>query len=237
MLDFFINTNLQTNMEKEGLLSELKAKIGDPKVASKFSNLSERTISEYVDKIHPTLGAEFAPTDDFYTTHLGILETFAGNIRAVASSAVEEYKKQNENNPKLDKTIETKTDDEAMKALLEQITKQNARLEKIESDKANEAKQATHKANISSAKTKLIADGATDSAVLEVALKLVSLNGDESVEDIVSKGMEEYNKQYTALRGDGYSPSSQNVSSPAKVDDKIKAEREKAKQERGKMMV
>lgn len=194
-------------MEKEGLLSELKAKIGDPKVASKFSNLSERTISEYVDKIHPTLGAEFEPTDEFYTAHLGILETFAGNIRAVASSAVEDYKKQNKNNPNPDKTIETKTDDDAMKALLEQITKQNERLDKMDEAKANEAKQAIHKANISSAKTKLIANGATDSAVLEVALKLVPLNGDESVEDIVSKSMDEYNTQYTALRGDGYSPS------------------------------
>lgn len=193
-------------MDKEGLLSELKAKIGDPNVASKFSNLSERSISEYVDKIHPTLGTDFKPTDDFYSTHLGILETFAGNIRAVASSAVENYKKQNKPNPdKQDevKEVETKTvdkSDDVMQKLLE-------RLEKIEADKANEAKQAIHKANVSSAKTKLVADGADDSAVLDIALKLVVLKGDESIEDIATKVKEEYNRQYTALRGEGYSPS------------------------------
>lgn len=197
-------------MEKEGLLSELKAKIGDPNVASKFSNLSERSISEYVDKIHPTLGADFKPTDDFYSTHLGILETFAGNIRAVASSAVEDYKKQSKNNPEPNKPTETKPKSEqtnAMQALIEQITKQNERLEKIETDKANEAKQAGHKANISSAKTKLVADGANDQAVLDIALKLAVLKGDESIEDIATKVKEEYNRQYTALRGEGYSPS------------------------------
>lgn len=193
-------------MEKEGLLSELKAKIGDPNVASKFSNLSERSVSEYVDKIHPTLGADFEPTDEFYATHLGILETFAGNIRAVASSAVENYKKQNKPNPdKQDKVkeVETKTvdkSDDVMQKLLD-------RLDKIETDKANEAKQAIQKANIKSAKVKLEADGADDSAILDIAVKLTSLNGDESIEDIATKVKEEYNKQYTALRGDGYSPS------------------------------
>lgn len=183
-------------MEKEGLLSELKAKIGDPNVASKFSNLSERSISEYVDKIHPTLGADFKPTDDFYSTHLGILETFAGNIRAVASSAVEDYKKQSKNNPEPNESQSS----EALQKVLE-------RLEKIEADKANEAKQAIHKANISSAKTKLVADGANDQAVLDIALKLAVLKGDESIEDIATKVKEEYNRQYTALRGEGYSPS------------------------------
>lgn len=189
-------------MEKEGLLSELKAKIGDPKVASKFSNLSERSISEYVDKIHPTLGADFKPTDDFYSTHLGILETFAGNIRAVASSAVEDYRKQHNPNP--DKPIETKPNESQSSEALQKVLE---RLEKIEADKANEAKQAIHKANISSAKTKLVADGASDSAVLDIALKLAVLKGDESIEDIATKVKEEYNKQYTALRGEGYSPS------------------------------
>ena len=86
-------------MEKERILSDLKTKIGDPNVAPKFSNITERTLNEYVDQIFPTIKEGDVIDDSFYNTHIGILETLAGNIRFAASSAVEDFRKNLKQEP------------------------------------------------------------------------------------------------------------------------------------------
>lgn len=193
-------------MEKERILSELKTKIGDPSIANKFSNITERTLTEYVDKLYPSLGDNPLIDDNFYSTHIGILETVAGNIRFAASSAVEDYKQKNpvkeqrveQPNPTPTQTP-SQSDDTAtvLKALAE-------KLERIEQDKVNAEKQAQLEKRVSEAKAELKSKGADNEAVLEIALGLTRLSGDESKEDIASKVKAEYDKQYTKLYGDGY---------------------------------
>ena len=52
-------------MEKEQLLSELKTKLGT-------TSLSERTLSEYVGNVLPTITSDEQVNETFYAAHVGI---------------------------------------------------------------------------------------------------------------------------------------------------------------------
>lgn len=72
-------------MEKEKLLSELKAKIGT-------TALSDRTIDEYATSILPTITNDELVNDSFWATHTSILKSFEGNLNHVVATKVNEFK-------------------------------------------------------------------------------------------------------------------------------------------------
>lgn len=213
---------------KERILTELKSKIGDPNVASKFSNLTDRTLTEYVDKLYPSLGESFEPDEAFYGTHVGILETLAGNIRYAASSAVEDYKKKNPVKNVVEPPKPNSEPQPAGNEALELINSLKAEVERIKLDKTNSEKKAQLEKNISEAKTQLEAGGASNSKVLGLALRLIPLTGEEQVEDIVAKAKAEYDKQVKELYGDSYYPdTSYGQGSPVNSFAAYKAQKQK----------
>lgn len=81
-------------MEKEQLLSVLTERLGT-------TGLSERTISEYVDNILPTITSDEQANDGFYGMHTKILKSLEGNLNHDVAHRVNAFKSEWEkNNPK-----------------------------------------------------------------------------------------------------------------------------------------
>lgn len=191
-------------MEKERILSDLKTKIGDPNVAPKFSNITDRTLNEYVDKIFPTIKEGDVIDDSFYNTHVGILETLAGNIRFAASSAVEDFKKnlkQEPPTPQPNPSAPTPSNpnDEITKKLKELDDFKRSLEGRYESEA--KAAQITEKRN--SVLSKLKEQGANDPEILEFVELKLSIDVSSDVNALVASATELYNDKYSRVyKGD-----------------------------------
>ena len=227
-------------MEKERILSDLKTKIGDPNVAPKFSNITERTLNEYVDQIFPTIKEGDVIDDSFYNTHIGILETLAGNIRFAASSAVEDFRKnlkQEPPTPQPNPSAPTPSNpnDEIAKKLKE-LEDFKTSLEKRYQD---EAKVAQRNSLIADAKKKATDQGAVDETVLSFVLPLINPSDNDTADTLSATIKTKYDEAYTKLKGGGYNPAAGNssISVNPVLSGEAKKLREKAAEERKKMKV
>lgn len=227
-------------MEKERILSDLKTKIGDPNVAPKFSNITERTLNEYVDKIFPTIKEGDVIDDSFYNTHIGILETLAGNIRFAASSAVEDFRKnlkQEPPTPQPNPSAPTPSNpnDEIAKKLKE-LEDFKTSLKKRYQD---EEKVAQRNSLIADAKKKATDQGAVDETVLSFVLPLINPSDNDTADTLSATIKTKYDEAYTKLKGGGYNPAAGNssISVNPVLSGEAKKLREKAAEERKKMKV
>lgn len=195
-------------MEKERILSDLKTKIGDPNVAPKFSNITERTITEYVDKIFPTIKEGDVIDDSFYNTHVGILETLAGNIRFAASSAVEDFKKNLKTDPPTpQQSLPPKTNDPN-----DEITKKLKEFEdfkiSLEKKYQDESKIAKINEKRNSVLSKLKEQGADDPEILEYVELKLSIGADSELNNLVTDATKIYNDKYSRIYKGEVNPAS-----------------------------
>lgn len=104
-------------MEKEQLLSAMTERLGT-------TGLSERTISEYVDNILPTITSDEMVNDGFWNIHTKILKSLEGNLNHDVANRVNAFKSEWEkNNPKEDTNMELY---KTLVQKIENLEKQNA---------------------------------------------------------------------------------------------------------------
>lgn len=186
-------------MEKEQLLSALKAKLGT-------TGLSERTLSEYVANILPTITSDEQVNDTFYAAHVGILKSLDGQLNKDVADRVKvaqsEWEKNHPNpqpnpNPNpADPKNEPNKENEELKAMIAKLTE---RLD--DQDKRNAEKNL-----LDGVKSAMKAKGATDDAVMLYTFKGVSIDTTKSVDELTESFLKDYDANYKTLRGDGASP-------------------------------
>lgn len=186
-------------MEKEQLLSALKAKLGT-------TGLSERTLSEYVANILPTVTSDEQVNDTFYAAHVGILKSLDGQLNKDVADRVKvaqsEWEKNHPNpqpnpNPNpTDPKNEPNKENEELKAMIAKLT------ERLD----NQDKRNAEKNLLDGVKSAMKAKGATDDAVMLYTFKGVSIDTTKSVDELTESFLKDYDANYKTLRGDGASP-------------------------------
>lgn len=198
-------------MEKEQLLSELKSKLGT-------TSLSERTLSEYVGNVLPTITSDEQVNDAFYVAHVGILKSMEGQLnKDVADrvkSARSEWEKNHPTPTPNPNPNPTDPKNEPNKELEEMKSMIAAMQQKL--DAADKAKLSSELlANVKSA---MKAKGATDEAVMLYTFKGESIDTTKSVDELTESYLKTYDANYKTLRGDGASPRNGDGNPTAKED-------------------
>lgn len=198
-------------MEKEQLLSELKSKLGT-------TGLSERTLSEYVGNLLPTITSDEQVNDAFYVAHVGILKSMEGQLnKDVADrvkSARSEWEKTRQTPTTNPNPNPTDPKNEPNKELEEMKSMIAAMKQKLEAaDKAKLSSELL--ANVKSA---MKAKGATDEAVMLYTFKGESIDTTKSVDELTESYLKTYDANYKTLRGDGASPRNGDGNPTAKED-------------------
>jgi hypothetical protein len=186
-------------MEKEQLLSELKTKLGT-------TSLSERTLSEYVGNVLPTITSDEQVNDTFYAAHVGILKSIEGQLNKDVADRVKTAKSEWEkNHPSLNRNPNPNPTDpknEPNKELEEMKSMIAAMQQKLEA--ADKAKLSSDM--MASVKSAMKAKGATDEAVMLYTFKGENIDTTKSVEELTESYLKTYDANYRTLRGDGASP-------------------------------
>lgn len=184
-------------MMKERLLSELKTKLGT-------TSLSERTLSEYVGNILPSITSEEQANDAFYATHVAILKSIEGQLNKDVADRVKnaraEWEKAHPSPTPNPNPTEPKN--EPSKELEEMKSMIAAMQQKIEA--ADKAKLESDL--LASVKSAMKAKGATDEAVMMYTFKGESIDTTKNVEELTESYLKTYDANYKTLRGDGASP-------------------------------
>lgn len=177
----------------------MKAKLGT-------TGLSERTLSEYVANILPTITSDEQVNDTFYAAHVGILKSLDGQLNKDVADRVKvaqsEWEKNHPNpqpnpNPNpADPKNEPNKENEELKAMIAKLTE---RLD--DQDKRNAEKNL-----LDGVKSAMKAKGATDDAVMLYTFKGVSIDTTKSVDELTESFLKDYDANYKTLRGDGASP-------------------------------
>ena len=186
-------------MEKEQLLSELKTKLGT-------TSLSERTLSEYVGNVLPTITSDEQVNDTFYAAHVGILKSIEGQLnKDVADrvkSAKSEWEKNHPNpnpNPNPNPTGPKNDPNKELEEMKSMIAAMQQKLEAADKAKLSSDMMA-------SVKSAMKAKGATDEAVMLYTFKGENIDTTKSVEELTESYLKTYDANYRTLRGDGASP-------------------------------
>lgn len=186
-------------MEKEKLISELKTRLGK-------TSLSERTLSEYVGNILPTIQSDEQVNDTFYAAHVGILKSLDGQLNKDVADRVKlaqsEWEKAHSVVPKPNPNPPAEPQEEANGILAEMkaaIAAMQAKLEESEKAKVSENLLA-------SVKQAMKAKGATDEAVMLYTFKGESIDTTKSVDELTESYLKTYDANYLTLRGNGASP-------------------------------
>lgn len=182
-------------MEKEQLLSELKTKLGT-------TSLSERTLSEYVGNVLPTITSDEQVNDTFYAAHVGILKSIEGQLNKDVADRVKTAKSEWEKNHQSHNQNTTDPKNEPNKELEEMKSMIAAMQQKLEA--ADKAKLSSDM--MASVKSAMKAKGATDEAVMLYTFKGENIDTTKSVEELTESYLKTYDANYRTLRGDGASP-------------------------------
>lgn len=193
------NTNIKLDMEKEQLLSEIKSKLGT-------TSLSERTLSEYVANILPTITSDEQVNDTFYAAHTAILKSLEGQLNKdvadrvkVAQSEWEKNRQTPTPNPNPNPTDPKNEPNSILQEMQAAITSMQKKLEEAEKAKVSENLLA-------SVKSAMKAKGATDEAVMMFTFKGENIDTTKSVDELTESYLKTYDANYKTLRGDGASP-------------------------------
>lgn len=187
-------------MEKEQLLSELKNKLGK-------TCLSERTLSEYVANILPTITSDEQVNDTFYAAHIGILKSLDGQLNKDVADRVKvaqsEWEKTHLNPPNPNPNPEPTDPKNEPSKEFEEIKAALAAMQK-KLDEADKAKLASNL--LEGVKSAMKAKGATDEAVMLYTFKGENIDTTKSVDELTESYLRNYDANYRTLRGDGASP-------------------------------
>lgn len=183
---------------KEDARKELMSKIPNK---GQTLQLSERSINEMLDTLMPLIANDETELADFVDKVLPTFRTADGNIKNDISVGIKEYKDANPIQEPQKQAQPTKKDeeDEAMKALREQLDAMQKRLNDADLEKK---KTETRKNFISKVKEKGVKDGEwVNSYISEL-----TIGDDFDVEARVDACVKLYNKTKAASGGDDTNP-------------------------------
>ena len=178
---------------KEDARKELMSKIPNK---GQTLQLSERSINEMLETLMPLIANEETELSDFVDKVLPTFKTADGNVRHEVSAGINKYKEENPLHKKVEETpkVEEPKEDEATKALKEQLAAMQKRLD----DADREKKEAdTRKSFISKVKEK----GVKDSEWIKTYVSELTISEGFDVEARVDACVKLYNKT-EASKGD-----------------------------------
>lgn len=182
-------------MEKEQILSEITTRLGK-------TNLSQRTLTDYVSSNLPTEGAE--PDDAFWERHVGFLKSLDGNFSHDVSTQVEEFKKSYKPNQQQANDTPQEGKDNEVLELLKSIKNENKELrERLDRQDQAKSQSELREKVVAGMKAK----GISDEYVLNTTLaKHGELDSKKSVDELVESLLPAYDKEFSACRGNGAVP-------------------------------
>lgn len=199
-------------MDKETLLTEFGTRLGNTDSEGNYtqSGISARTLNTYVEQILPTVGEEV--NDDFYTTHVAILNTMGGQMRKQIADAIKAAQAKQQPKPEQPTEIETpsESEDKELKELTATVKSLTERLN---------AQEKAHKTaeNLAQLKTLLKEQGATDEYVLRNTLRGYTLPEGKEPKDVVEDVLKAYDNEMRECRGDGATPRTGNGGSTSQT--------------------
>lgn len=208
---------------KEEASKELTAKIPQE---GQTLNLSERSISEMLDKLLPLLATEETELENFVQSVLPMFVVADGNVKHDVSRGIIDYK---EKNPVVEKKPQQqpKPEDDAMAKAL-------ARIEELERKNAENEKKVKLSTRRSEIVSKMKEKGVKDKEWINDFLDQVSYDGDDfDLDSKVESYVKMYNKSLAIVDSD-YTPrgaGGKNGEDKA-LDDVIKAASEFVKAQR-----
>jgi len=201
-------------MEKETILSELKKRLGT-------TSLSERTVSEYVGNIFPSITDDAQVNDTFYQLHIGILKSVEGQLNKDVADRVKvaqaEWEKQH--GKPVDKPVDKPADKPVEPQPNEDMAKMMAMIEAMQKKLDDQDKEKQLQSKIDAVKSAMKMKGATDEAVLMFTFKGESVDAEKSVDELTEGYLKAYDANYKTLRGDGAVP--RNGGGSGSSDDKF----------------
>lgn len=194
-------------MEKEQLLSEMTGRLGT-------TGLSERTVSEYVDNILPTITSDEQVNDAFWDMHTRILKSVEGNLNHDVANRVNTFKAEWEkNNPKKQEPPKQEPAKEPQMELYEALVK---KIESLEKQNA----ESNLKATVSEIKGKVLSKAdelkVSNRNLWNDAVSAVVYSEGMTENDMLVKAKEIYESKQKAYFGDGAVPYSTGSSSNQK---------------------
>ena len=194
-------------MEKEQLLSEMTGRLGT-------TGLSERTVSEYVDNIMPTITSDEQVNDAFWDMHTRILKSVEGNLNHDVANRVNTFKAEWEKaNPKKQEPPKQEPAKEPQMELYEALVK---KIESLEKQNA----ESNLKATVSEIKGKVLSKAdelkVSNRNLWNDAVSAVVYSEGMTESDMLVKAKEIYESKQKAYFGDGAVPYSTGSSSNQK---------------------
>ena len=195
-------------MEKEELISTLKAKVGN-------TNFSDRSFSDYAENILPTDGTE--PDDAFFERHANIIKSLTGQMRADISTALskalpDEVQRYLEKNPKYVEDFIAKKGnqpseppkDDKYQALMDEI-------KNLKDSVANQRKEQNLSVLRASATKKLAEQGIeVNNGIWDDAINSITIPDDANVDDVFKLAKAKYEEMCKKYSFNGGKPNSGN---------------------------
>ncbi len=194
-------------MEKEQLLSEMTGRLGT-------TGLSERTVSEYVDNIMPTITSDEQVNDAFWDMHTRILKSVEGNLNHDVANRVNTFKAEWEKkNPVKQEPPKQEPPKDSQTELYEALVKKIESLEK-------QSAESNLKATVSEIKGKVLSKAdelkVSNRNLWNDAVSAVVYSEGMTESDMLVKAKEIYESKQKAYFGDGAVPYSTGSSSNQK---------------------
>lgn len=178
----------------ERILPKLTEKLGD-------TNLSERTIKEYVAAIAPTVKEEDQLNDDFIGIHVGILKTMGGQLAHDAKSGIEQFKKNYNSTPSAQQTANQQPQENPSPT--DMLSKKLKELDDFKKSLENkyelEAKAARIEEKRNSVLSSLKEQGANNSEILEYVELKLSIEAESDLNSLVTDALKIYNDKYSRV--------------------------------------
>ena len=176
-------------MDKEKILSTLRDRLGT-------TSLSERTLNTY---IAATFSPDADPSEEQIESAVNVLTSLQGQYNHDIAEAKRQFTTaQIPNEP----PASEKSDDAVLKRLQE-LEQSNAKLlERLD----NQDAQARKAELLSTIETEMRAKNATNGYVIKNVLRSLEIADGESVENLVQKALERYDKEFAEATGTTAAP-------------------------------
>lgn len=186
-------------MDKETLLTEFGSRLGKTDSEGNYTQagISSRTLDVYVENILPTAGE--APDENFYTSHVAILNSLGGQMRKQIADAIKSAMPK-QTPPSIDEA------DKAQTPPSDEVQKLQATIESLTKRLDDQDKTRLQETSLSELKTLLKEKGATDEYVLRNTLKGYVIPEGKNPEEVVDAVLSLYDKEVRECRGDGATP-------------------------------
>ena len=172
---------------KEKILASLRKSIGK-------TDVSDRTLSVIADTIGEKITEE-SQIEDACKSFIPLVREFQGNINAVLASKAPKKTTTEDGNGEAHREKPDDTMPEWAKSIVGMVSTLNDRMDRQDEN-------ARRENILSSVRKSLKENGATNEAVLDIAIGLSEIDLSQSVKEITEKCKATYDQQYSKLYGD-----------------------------------